>query len=303
VGFYARPTAVFRIVAVAFLPYCAEGIQEQSRAATAEHTEADEDPYVIGISLRWRPGCAHVVWGVMKESPAAEAGILPGDRLIKVDGRALLGVDGREASALIRSASPGSVSLALVRKNEEYSASVRRELLSAVLARQGLKLVHGAIVPMNASVSEIDRRLNFDSARFVTSVFPLHYPADPELYFGGFEVMVLQKPDEVMIGGIEDGPGQDAGLRWGDRILSVEGTDPRGRSQADLEGRFSSKVQKSLALTVERNGRTQAVAFTLERGAAVMARNGMRLERGEVVPVGLSPEDAECLARPPSGGR
>lgn len=279
------------------LPYCAEGIQESREKRIAQDSDTSDDAYVIGIALRSQPGCPHIVWGVTNSSPAAVAGIRAGDHLLAIDGQSLAAVDGQRVAALIMGNGPGPVSLSLGRNDDRYSAVVDRERLSAVLARSGLKLVQGAIVRNDTSEAEVARMMTFDSSHVVYRLFPVHYPTDSDVYYGGFEVFVLQQRDDVLVGGIEEGPAQDAGLRWGDRILSVEGIDPRRKSSAELEHMFSSQREKSISLRVERGGTVQTITFTLDRASAIMARNGVRLDQGQIVPAGLSSDDARCLAK------
>lgn len=237
-----------------------------------------------------------MVRGVTAGSPAATAGIAPGDRVLAIDDADAERMNGVEASRRIRGEGAGNVSLKLSRAGRPYTVRVGRERLSALVAREGMKVVAGNIVPLDTSEAEIRHMAEFDGRRIVFRVFPQHYASDPGAYGAGFEVFVLRDPDAVVVGGVEKGPASRAGLHWGDRILSVNGQDPKGRTLQALEQMFSSAQPQSLRLTVERDGRVRTLSLRLEKTEALLAANGLRLAQGQVIPIGLADDDVRCFA-------
>lgn len=67
-----------KLICLAILCYLPNGF--------AQELSADE--YVTGMTVAWRPGssCPPIVAEVHPDTPAAKAGIQPGDRLLAVDG-------------------------------------------------------------------------------------------------------------------------------------------------------------------------------------------------------------------------
>jgi C-terminal processing protease CtpA/Prc len=138
--------------------------------------------------------------------------------------------------------------------------------------------------------------LALDSKRIKGRVFPLHYPDDPSAYSGGFGIFVLADPDEVIVGGIENGPAQRAGVRWGDRIHSVNEVDLAGKSVQDLESIFASRRPERVRLKVERAGRVLTIAYTAEETRKTLATNRRQRVNGRLLPSGLNPEDTRCYS-------
>jgi S1-C subfamily serine protease len=237
-----------------------------------------------------------VVRSVLEKSPAETAGIAAGDHVLAVAGRDVSRLDSLQLGQLIRAEGPPELAIRLSRGGRAYTARVKRERLSAALARSGQKIVAGgAVFPADASEAEIARAAAFDGRRVQANVFPTHYPPDAASYYAGFELFVLRDPPEVMIGGVEDGPASRAGARWGDRIVSVDGVDPVGKTPAELERLFSGPRPRRMRLTLDRVGKLRTLQLDLERAADTLARNGLRLEKGKPVPAAFSPEDVRCL--------
>lgn len=59
---------------------------------------------------------------------------------------------------------------------------------------------------------------------------------------------------QVMVGGIEDGPGSRAGVHYGDVVISVNGLSVAGKTPAELEAMFSSLKQSTMWLQIDRLG-------------------------------------------------
>ncbi len=163
------------------------------------------------------------------------------------------------------------------------------------MAPDGKKIRGGIVVPADSTEAEVTQMLQFDGRRITARVFPAHYPTDPSIYCGAFEVFVLHDPNQVAVGGIEDGPASRAGVHWGDRIVSVNDADPTRRSAPELERMFSSTRRKSMRLRVERAGEIRPFEFKLERTSDILKDNGYRLVRGQVVPIGLGADDVRCF--------
>ncbi len=190
-----------------------------------------------------------------------------------------------------------TVILRLKRDETVYTVTVEREILSNALKRYGSKeLRMGMIVPLDATETEMQDKLKIISQdRYADRDFPFHYPANEKLYYGGFEVLTLKNPPQVVVLGIEDGPASRAGVHWGDTILSVNGVDPRGKSVSELERLFSSERPVRMSLKVERGSLIEIYEFELAEAAQVLRNNGMQIYRGDTLPVGIPERYLPCF--------
>ena len=255
------------------------------------------DTFSLGLSITSRPGCAIVVGGVGRGSPAEKGGVRQGDRLLEING-AYVGASFSEASRLLRSSEePGRVDLTLERNGQKYKTVMQRERVSVIQARQGRKFVNGVIVPLDTTESEVDRMIEFDGRRISSRVFPLHYPDNLDRYFGGFEVFILRDPEEVWVGGVEDGPASRAGVHWGDRIIAVNGVVISGQQTAGLEHLLSSPMPNRMRLQIQRNGEIRSMEFGLEKASDILKANGKQIVNGEVLPALLSTDDLRCFSQ------
>ena len=87
----------------------------------------------ITISLR-EDGQGLDIQEVTAEGPAAQAGVLAGDRLVAVDGESIIGMTTTEVSALVKGEENTAVMLALIRDGEELELTVTRKRLESVVA-------------------------------------------------------------------------------------------------------------------------------------------------------------------------
>jgi C-terminal processing protease CtpA/Prc len=99
----------------------------------------------------------------------------------------------------------------------------------------------------------------------------------------------------VIVGGIEDGPASRAGVRWGDRIIAVNGVDPRSKSVAELEFLLSSPKPATMTLTIERAGIRKTFSFELAQAATVLRDNRWQVKNGKLVPLWAPEKYLPCF--------
>ncbi len=256
------------------------------------------DPYSIGASLTSARGCPVFVLGVVSGSPAERAGLQSGDRVIAVNGAPT--VDPSRAANLLRSDTPGSVSITVLRGEGDREIEVvsQRERWSVIIARTGKKLAKdGVIVPEDTTQAEVDRDSALDFNRQIGRVFlRTHYPANPELFYPGFEMFLFRDPMQLMVGGIEDGPGARAGVHYGDVVISVNGVSVAGKTPTELEVLFSSPKPSTMRLQIDRLGTMKAFEFPLAKASEIARQNGRRLLTGDhTAPLGVTDRDLRCF--------
>ena len=100
-------------------------------------SERKTNTYVgIGIAIVGREdGIGFTIIQVEPDSSAANAGILPGDILIEVDGTSMEGVDSDVPVNLIRGDAGTQVHLVVLRQQERVEISVKRQVLPSVVAK------------------------------------------------------------------------------------------------------------------------------------------------------------------------
>jgi C-terminal processing protease CtpA/Prc len=255
--------------------------------------------YQIGISIASpKPECPVFVWGVLKNSPAANAGIRVGDRLTAVDGNNVTSL--RDAAEHITSTSSRPVTVQLVRDDRPFSLTVMREDSTVILQNAGLKmLADGTLVNTDTTNAEAEHVLAvsraLENAKDLSTVFPGHYPANEELYYPGFEVFTWDEGNQVTVGGVEDGPAAHAGVRWGDHLVALNGVDPRKKTVAELETLFSSSKPKTMTLVIDRGGSQMKISFELAKAATVLQENGWKIKDGKRVPLWVSEKYLPCF--------
>jgi C-terminal processing protease CtpA/Prc len=263
-------------------------------AGLASAQEAPKDPFSIGVTMLSHAGCPLYVGGVIVGSPAGRAGIQNGDHILAIEGIPV--ADPTTAAHFIQSDRPGSVTVTLARGGQEFDAVVVRARQSVIYERAGKRMISGILVPPGTSPAEVDRMLSFDARRLVGRVFMrTHYPQNSKLFYGGFEMFILRDPDQVTVGGIEDGPAAKAGVHSGDVVLSVNGIPVSGKTVPELEGLFSGRESKMMQLQVERLDSPRTFSFRLERAEDIARQNGKRFVDGKIVPLWAGETDLHCF--------
>jgi C-terminal processing protease CtpA/Prc len=234
-------------------------------------------------------------------TPAANAGIQAGDQVLAVDGVAVK--DLRDAVTRISSASSGPVVLQLKRNGADATLSVSRERSDLFLSRSGFRrLDDGVEVPSYLTDAQAREYLQMRSdlehaiqSGDAINVFPGHYPADLSLYYPGFELFSWNHGQKVIVGGIENGPAEQSGVRSDDQILSVNGADPRGKTLRELELLFSSPRPQPMHLVVNRFGEEKQFTFQMAPASEVLKASGWRMFEGVKVPLWVPDVYARCF--------
>ena len=262
------------------------------------------DDYVTGMTVVGKPGsgssCPPIVAEVHPDTPAAKAGIQPGDRLLAVNGRHEMEI--MQWRPLLRTKDPKPSTIELEGEHGPYTVTVGRIKASVLWERDGWKVgPDGSVFPKNATEAEMQRISKMGPEPPVSEkVFPVgHYPANLELYYPGFEIFAWKDPQPMTVGGIEDGPAEKAGVHYGDPIVSVNGVNPRGKSIAELEQLFSSSKPATMRLVIDRDGAINTFTFELAKAADVAEANHKRMYEGEWIPAATPPAFLHCFEAPP----
>jgi membrane-associated protease RseP (regulator of RpoE activity) len=261
--------------------------------------QSTPESFSIGVTVvrGKRAECPAFIGSVAKNSPAAKAGLEPGDVLVAVDGAA---VSFENAAQRIRSQAANPVTLTVRRGDTDAPITVvlQREHLATILHDNGLKIIQdGRVVPLDTTDEELACLLGFDENRITRqqAFRPTHYPENLNLYYPGFEAFMLDNPAQVAVGGIEQGPASDAGVRWGDVVVSVDGVSVAGRTASQLEDMLSGNEPRKMTIEIERCGKITTFSFALERASNIMRRNQKQAVDGQVMPLGIPKKYLSCF--------
>ena len=91
---------------------------------------------------------------------------------------------------------------------------------------------------------------------------------DQDSRFFGIGVSILQHRDGVYVQAlVEDTPAERSGLRYGDRIIEVDGKDAREWTSAEVSKNVRGEEGAPVRVKVERAGSSGPVEFTIKRAA------------------------------------
>ena len=75
--------------------------------------------------------------------------------------------------------------------------------------------------------------------------------------YGGVGALIMQRGDSILVSEPYQGlPAAEAGIKAGDRILTVDGESTKGKTTADVSSAMRGQAGTSVSLTVERAGKT-----------------------------------------------
>ena len=127
-------------------------------------------------------------------------------------------------------------------------------------------------------VDEIDQSESMDSAinGLLQSLDPYSAYMSPEIFdemqtetsgeFGGLGIEVSMESGVVkVISPIDDTPASKAGIKAGDYIVKIEGTQVQGKTLSEAVDLMRGPVGSSIELTVRRIGEKKAITFNIKR--------------------------------------
>lgn len=184
-------------------------------SAYEDYENQKTNSYVgIGISIMVREdGNGFDIVSVEPDSPAATAGILPGDILIEADGQNLAGMDVNGPGAIIRGEEGTSVTVTVVREGEKMTFSVKRQRLQSAVAK-------GQMLPGNVGYVVIQNFNDHCAEQTIAAIDDLVAQGAESLVFdvrnngGGYvtelvEVLDYLLPEGLLFRSIEDGKTED----------------------------------------------------------------------------------------------
>ncbi len=116
----------------------------------------------VGTEIGFRDGFLTVI-APLKDSPAEKAGILSGDKIVKVDGKDIVGMNIDEAVLLIRGEKGTSVKLTIIREGDKdlREIDITRDII--VVNTVDWKMMDGKIAYISINQFKEDTGIEFDN--------------------------------------------------------------------------------------------------------------------------------------------
>lgn len=184
---------------------------------------------MLGLSLQKQEG-VYVIRGVMPNSPAAQAGIQPQQRLLKIGGRLIADLPIQEINRLTRQPEGTPVTLEV----EDPKSKQRRELTVKVVSEEKLlqisqKKLEDSLVGIGAVLSDVEGAC-------------------------------------TIINVLKDSPAGQARLAKGDVILKVDDQDISGKKLVEIVNLIRGEPDSEVKLLVKKAGAEEKVkTLTLNR--------------------------------------
>ncbi|MGY6561061.1 MAG: S41 family peptidase [Luteibaculaceae bacterium] len=146
-----------------------------------------------------------------------------------------------------------------ISKNLEIFTNVFKELNTYyVVETEPGRLMRGGL---DAMLETLDPYTNFIAE---SDIEDYRYMTTGQ--YGGVGALIRKVGDFVIVTDpYEDMPAQLAGVRAGDKILTIDGKDMRGLSTSDVSDRLKGQSGSTVKITVERPGTSETLSFTIER--------------------------------------
>lgn len=169
---------------------------------------------------------------VLPQSPAFRAGLLPGDRVLEINGRETF-ASGNVKALILEPDQERTISIKVERAGEPRTFELRSELFEKVAA------------------ADLRRELPLRSG-------PPRF--DPNNYIVGIVVLYSPDPREAMVSRVEwPSPAFDAGLHVGDSLLAVNGKPISAISREELSKLLAPEGPSRTTLEISRLGKKKTL--------------------------------------------
>lgn len=234
------------------------GGQEQSRVAGYAGPTAGKHSFGFTALVLKDPSEA-LIEAVFPNSPAHRAGLLPGDRVLEVDGRDISGMTFGSVKALIlKPDQERTLSLIVDRGDQQQTVQIRA-------------------APFD-QVAEADLRREMTGAA---------RDSDPDDYILGIGALYSPDPREVMVSEVHwPSPAFDAGLHVGDSILAINGKPMSGISREEFGKLLVPESALPITFEVSRLGRKKTFSVKPATHRNVEAGIGRKLTKSGSMPEG-----------------